>query len=125
MTGKLTSVLAMALVFSGLQCAAWCTVSACGLTQPSEAGSHNVPPCHGQHTDSSKNSPAVPCSHGIVIANVATLSVAQAPVAAPLVAIFPVQPETSRGVLISGNESAVLTPLPPGSGGPSSSVLRI
>jgi len=125
MTEKPIIVVAMALVFSGLQCAAWCTVSACDLMRPSEAGSHNVPPCHRQHTDPSKNSPAHPCTHGIAIANVASFSAAQAPAATPLVAILSVQPEANPTVLTPGDESAVLIASPPGSGGPSSVILRI
>jgi hypothetical protein len=125
MTGKLTIVLAMALVFGQLQCAAGCTLSACDLTQLSQAGSRNAPPCHRHHTDSSKNNPATSCSHGFVIASVAGFPAAQAPLAAPLVAILSVQPETNPRALISGNESAVSITSPPGSGGPSSLVLRI
>lgn len=125
MTGKLTILLAMALVFGQLQCAAGCTVSACDLTQLSEAGSHNMPPCHRHDTDSSKNNPASSCSHGFVIASVAGFSAAQTHVAAPLVAILSVRPEMNPRALVSGNESAVLTTSPPGSGGPSPLVLRI
>jgi hypothetical protein len=127
MTRKLVIILAMALVFGQLQCAAGCTLSACDLTQLSQAGSHNVPPCHRHHhhTDSSKNNPASSCSHGFVIASVAGFSTVQAHVAAPLVAILSVQPEMNPRALISGNESAVLITSPPGSGSPSSLVLRI
>jgi|SRR5579863_1898293 len=118
-------ILAMALVFSGLQCAAWCTVGACDLTQLSGSGSHNVPPCHRHQSDSSKNSPANPCPHAAVIRGVAGFSAAQEHVAAPLVAILPIQPAENARVLISGHESKVSTTSPPGSGGPSSLVLRI
>jgi hypothetical protein len=125
MTGKLTIALAIALVFGQLQCVAWCTVSASDLTQLSEAGSHNVPPCHRHQTDSNKSSPASPCTHGVVSAGAASFSTAQASVAAPLVAILSVQPEMDPRALISGDESAVLITSPPGSGGPCSLVLRI
>jgi hypothetical protein len=125
MTEKLTIMLAMALVFGQLQCAAWCTVSACSLPQLSEAESQNVPPCHRHQTDSNHSSPASPCSHGALLANVASFSAAQAPVSAPLEAIPQVQPEANTKVLISGNESAALITSPPGSSGPSSFVLRI
>jgi hypothetical protein len=125
MTGKLTFVLAMALVFGQLQCVAWCTASASDLTQLNEAGSHNVPPCHRHQSDSSKSNPVSPCSHGAVTAKVAGFSTAQAPLAAPLVAILSVLPVADARALISGNESAVLITSPPDSGGPSSLVLRI
>jgi hypothetical protein len=124
MTGKLTIILAMVLVFGQLQCAAWCMASASDLAQLSEAGSHNVPPCHRHQSDSSK-SPVSPCSHGAVTVNVASFSAAQAPLAAPLAAILAVSPEANARVPISGNESAVLIVSPPGSGGASSLVLRI
>jgi hypothetical protein len=123
MTGKLTVVLAMALVFAQLQCAAWCTVSLCDLGQVSEGGSHNVPPCHRHRTDSSKNLPASSCSHGVVIVSVASFSTAQAPVAVPLAATLSVQPEFARA--LSGNDSAVLIASPPGAGDPFPLVLRI
>ena len=125
MTGKLTIVLAMALVFVQLRCVAWCATSAADLTQLSEAGSHNIPPCHRHQSDSSKSSPISPCTHGVVIASAASFSTTQAPVVAPLVAILSAQPEANPTVLISGDESAVLITSPPGSGGPSSLVLRI
>src|SRR5579864_1857985 len=124
MTGKPIIVVAMALVFSGLQCAAWCTVSACDLTGLNGAGSHNVPPCHRHQSESSKSSPANPCSHGIVIAGVASFSAAQAPAATPLVAIQSVQPEANPTVVTPGDESAVLIASPPGSSGSSSVILR-
>jgi hypothetical protein len=124
-SGKLTIVLAMALVFGQLQCAAWCTANTCGFTELSGAGSQNVPPCHRHHGDSSKHSPAAPCSHGPAIASAADFSAAQAPVAAPLVAILSIQLEANPRFPIAGNEPAVLTSSPPGSGGPSSIVLRI
>lgn len=125
MTGKLTIALAMALVFGQLQCAAWCTVSACDLTGLNGAGSHNAPPCHRHQSESSKGSPANPCSHGVVIASAASFSAAQAPAAAPLFAILSVQPEANPRILTSGDEAAVLIASPPGSGGPSSVILRI
>jgi len=125
MTGKLTIILAIALVFGQLQCAAWCTLGAYSLTQLSEAGSQKAPPCHRHQTDSNKGSPASPCTHGVGIAGAASFSTAQATVAAPLVAILTVEPEMSPRALISADESAVLTTSPPGSDGPSFPVLRI
>ena len=125
MTGKLTFVLAMALVFGQLQCVAWCTASASDLAQLSEAGGHNVPPCHRHQSDSSKSSPVSPCSHGAVTAKVAGFSTAQAPLAAPLVAILSVLPVADARALISDNESAVLLTSPHDPGGPSPLVLRI
>ncbi len=125
MTGKLTFVLALALVFAQLQCVAWCTVNASDLTQLTEAASHKVPPCHRHQSESSQSSPAGPCSHGAVIASVANFSATQALVGAPLAAILAAQPEASARVPISANESAVTIVSPPGSGGASSLVLRV
>ena len=123
--GKLTIVLAMALVLGQLQCAAWCTVSTCDLAALNSAGSQNVPPCHRHHSDSSKNNPN-PCSHGVVVvASPVSLSAAQAAVAAPMVAILQIQTQANPRLLISGNQSAALTTSPPASVGRSSAVLRI
>lgn len=124
MTGKLTIVLAMALVLGQLQCAAWCTVSTYDLAALNSAGSQSVPPCHRHHSDSSKNNPG-PCSHGVVVAGPVNLSAAQTAVPAPMVAILQIQTEGNPSLLISGNQPAALTTLPPGSGGRSSTVLRI
>ena len=124
-SAKLTLVFAMALIFGQLQCAAWCTVSTCGLTELNDANSRNLPPCHSHHSDSGKHSPAAPCSHRVVIARTVDVSAVQAPVAAPLVAILPSQLDATPGLLISGEKSVVVTTSPPGSGGPSSVVLRI
>jgi len=121
--GKLTIVIAMVLAFGQLQCAAQCAVSTCDFSEP--ASTQNVPPCHRHHSDSSKQSPASPCLHGVAIASVADSSLAQVPVPVLAVATLAVEPESNSRPQIPGNALAALTSSPPGSGGPSSLILRI
>jgi len=129
--GKLAVVIAMVLVFGQLQCAVWCTGSRCDLTDLAGPGSSSAPPCHRNHTDSSKHSdsskqsPADSCSPRTVVAVAADFSATQGVVAAPLVAIQPNQLDVNARPLILDNESAVLIASPPGSGVSSSIVLRI
>jgi len=65
---KLIIWLALAVVFTTVQCISACTFEACGKTE-------NVPPCH-KHHDSRKSEP---CSHQAVLAN--AYSLPPAPVA--------------------------------------------
>ena len=65
---KLIIWLALAVVFTTVQCISACTIEACGKTE-------NVPPCH-KHHDSRKSEP---CSHQAVLAN--AYSLPPAPVA--------------------------------------------
>ena len=124
-SGRLTIMLALALVFVQLQCAAQCSVSTCDLTELNRSSSKDGPPCHRHHSDSSTRNHAGPCAQGISIAATADFSAAQASVGAPLVALQPVQPEASPSPVISENEAALSLSSPPGSAGRSSRVLRI
>jgi hypothetical protein len=124
LSGKLTVALAMVLAFGQLQCAAVCTVSTCDLTQMNGGGSQDAPPCHRHNGDSSKHSPGQ-CPHGIVTANAADLSPAQAHPAPLAIAILTVRAEVNPRLLPAGDEFAVLHTAPPGSSGPSTLVLRI
>jgi hypothetical protein len=60
--------MALAVVFTTVQCISACTIEACGKAE-------NVPPCH-KHHDSRKSEP---CSHQAVLAN--AYSLPPAPVA--------------------------------------------
>jgi hypothetical protein len=60
--------LALAVVFTTVQCISACTIEACGKTE-------NLPPCH-KHHDSRKSDP---CSHQVVLSN--AYSLPPAPVA--------------------------------------------
>jgi hypothetical protein len=124
-SGNLTILFATALVFGQLQCAAWCTFSTCDFTELNRATSQNVPPCHRHHNDSSPQSPAAPCAHGVVIAGSADFSAAQAAVGCPLAAIHSIQPEVNPTLLASSSDSAVLIASPPASGDSSPIVLRV
>ena len=121
-SGKLVITLATALVFGQLQCAAWCTVKTCDLSETT--ATQKVPPCHRHPGESSKQSPADACSHVVVIASVDS-SAAQAAITLPFAPKLPVEPETNSRSLILGNAFAQLTSSPPGSRGLSSLVLRI
>jgi hypothetical protein len=122
-TGKLAIVVAMALTLGQLECAAQCAVSTCDVSLP--ASTQNLPPCHRHHSDSSKQSPVSPCLHGVAIANVADSSLAH--VAAPvlMVASLIVELQSNSQPPMPGSTFAALTSSPPGSGGPSSLILRI
>ena len=124
-SAKLTVMLAIALVFGQLQCAAWCTINTCGLSEPNRSSSESVPPCHRQHSDSDKHSPDGPCSHGVVVAAAVDSSAAQGQIPVFAVATLPIEPEANSRTLILGNAFAAPTSSPPGSDGPSSLVLRI
>jgi hypothetical protein len=124
-SGKLMVVLAMALVLGQLQCAAWCAVRTCDLTDLNHAGTQNVPPCHRHQDDSSQNRPAGPCAHGVVIASPADVSAARGTATPPAAAILAIQPEASLESPISSNASAVLSASAFGPVGRPFAVLRI
>jgi hypothetical protein len=124
-SAKLTVMLAIALVFGQLQCAAWCTINTCGLSKLNHFSSENVPPCHRHHSDSDKHSPDGPCSHRVVVAAVVDSSAIQSQMPVLVVATLAVEPNANSRTLILGNAFAALTSPPPGSDGLSSLVLRI
>src|SRR5437763_5328522 len=96
--GRLTVVLALTLVSSQLQCAAWCAAKTCDFDEL--AGSPSAPPCHRHHSDSSKQNPAAPCSHGVAIASTVDFSVAQVPIPSLVVATLPAGSETNSQSLL-------------------------
>jgi hypothetical protein len=124
-SAKLTLMLAIALVFGQLQCAAWCTINTCGLSELNHSSSENMPPCHRHHSDSDKHSPDGPCSHGVVVAAVVDSSAIQTQMPVLVVATLAVEPEANSRTLILGNAFAALTSAPRGSDGRYSPVLRI
>jgi len=124
-SGKITFLFAMALILGQLQCAAWCAVNTCDLTAGNTAGAQNVPPCHRHQNDSSQQSPAGRCAHGVGIASPADFSAERGTAAPPPVAILAIQPEANPDSLISSNESAVPGISAPSSIGRPSAVLRI
>jgi hypothetical protein len=124
--GKLSVLLAFALVLVNIECVAFCTVEACnGSGTASTASPSNVPPCHQHHEAPGHQTPAS-CSHQIVV----QAHAAQAPVtlvfAASVMAID--VPAASPGAypLLSTIETlAARAPSPPGLAVLSTVVLRI
>jgi hypothetical protein len=137
--GKLAAWLAVALVFGQSQ-AFWCVATRCVASQWAMEQTSHLPPCHRSHSDSGKSTPSshsVPsskdaptnaCSHDVeatALVKSQGLVMPQFGAAFPILAVLPVQIDANFGFLSTARTSALLMPVPPGSSGPVSSVLRI
>jgi hypothetical protein len=110
---KLTMWLALAVVFTTVQCISACTLEACNQAQ-------NLPPCH-KHHDSRKSEP---CSHQAVLAN--AFSLPPAPVApAPVLVIAAIALPIHSVALVPRHAPCEDAVSPPGLTNLGSVILRI
>jgi len=124
-SAKLTVMLAIALVFGQLQCAAWCVVNTCSVSGLNHYTSENVPPCHRHQSESDKQSTDGLCSHGVVATAAVDSLETQTQMPVLVVTTLPVEPEADSRILIMGNAFATPTSPPSSSDRLSSLVLRI
>jgi hypothetical protein len=122
---KLSIVLMVAVVLSGAECLASCTVAACNSGMPARSSSE-LPPCHHQHQSAPSDRGSLPLHCDDLVLPGAKVSLrAQGLLNDPLIATPPISASTfARYILVYEAPDAQASP-PPGLSVLSSVVLRI
>jgi hypothetical protein len=125
--GRLSILLAFALVLVNIQCVAFCAVEPCnGNNTAATPITADDPPCHHHHDAPGQQTPAPRCSHQIVAqADVAQALVTPVPTASVVAMDVPVLPVGAFPSLSGADLPASHAPSPPGLAVLSSVVLRI
>ena len=122
---KLSIVLMVAVVLSGAECLASCTVAACNSGMPARTSSE-LPPCHHQHQSAPSDRGSLPLHCDDLVLPGAKVSLrAQGLLNDPLIATPPISASSlAQYILVAEAPDAPASP-PPGLSVLSSVVLRI